>query len=146
MVSELYNRFGPSARVLERMGFEYLERVPLSMHAHAHAADPVRPVHHFALSPWHLPSCARVLLDVLNGAAAPRGDLTFDFSAYNLESRGTRAMIEKLAQGDLSMIGHSGPAPFDLGHWLALHGMEQVMDFGEFRAQVADATVGTSLA
>jgi|GEM_PF-6777775 len=122
ITTELYATSTKSAKVLIRNGFEELSLIPLEMHEHALAANPDQRVRHLALSPWRVPRCARQLLHWINGEPASLSSIgpVFEFSrAYGFDNPALRAAIERLAAGDIEVIGHYGEPPLTLEQWLA---------------------------
>jgi hypothetical protein len=137
LYSELYDDAVKSARVLMRHGFERLYLVPLSMLEHAFEANPLRPVQHWVLSPWRVAASARRLLCLIDGHAPLPGplQLRFEFSAaYGFANPALRAALERLARGDVSVIGHHGEAPSSMEQWIAEHFPDGLMTTEDFWA------------
>lgn len=137
LMSELYDDADQSARVLTRHGFERLYLVPLSLLEHAFETNPKRPVDHWVLSPWRVPACARRLLALIDGHAPLAGalQLRFEFAAgYGFANPALRAALERLARGDVSVIGHSGDAPASMEQWIAEHFPDELLTSDEFWA------------
>lgn len=117
--SELYHNSVASARVLQSLGFEELPYVPYPMQKHAYDANAVDPVRHFIIGPWHYSGLARLLLKILDGKPIKKDGFRFEFSDdYLIKDPAFMSAIERLAQGDLKVVGIEHPDHKVLSRWV----------------------------